>query len=229
MAKEKKNVQVNVESDNPYLNARQVWMERYGTHIQQARTWRMVAILVIITLGISVSGNVYQMTQSKIDRYFVAIDDLGKAVAEKIHNENKPVPERLKLYEVTQVISNWRSVTVDNALQNKMIRSLNAHTAGTARGVLAEWYRDNNPAEVAKSGKLVEVEFRTAPLPVTSDSYRVEWIEVVRNFKGVVIGRQNFEAILTVQISPPTTEEEVMANPAGVYVVNISTAKVLNR
>ena len=93
--------------------------------------------------------------------------------------------------------------------------------------MLKQWYEKNSPYEVAKAGRLVHVEVKGIPLPVTKGSYRVEWNEIVRNLQGVELGRENFEAIATVELLPPVKEEILLANPGGVYITNLSTAKVI--
>ena len=39
---------------NPYLNARQEWLERYGGYISRAAQWRTVAFFCLIITGIDV-------------------------------------------------------------------------------------------------------------------------------------------------------------------------------
>ena len=80
---------------------------------------------------------------------------------------------------------------------------------------------------MAKAGRLVYIEVKGIPLPVSKGSYRVEWNEIVRNLQGIELARENYEAIATVEIIPPHTEEVVLANPGGVYITNLSTAKVI--
>ncbi|NLZ18493.1 MAG: type IV secretion system protein [Desulfobulbaceae bacterium] len=212
---------------NPYLNARQEWMERYGSYISRAAQWRMVAFLALIIAVLSLSGNIVQMTQTKIVRYFVVVDELGKTVAEKIQGHGGGTPEKVVQSAVAQAIVDWRTVTVDTELQKRMINNLTMHTAGATRGVLKQWYEKNSPYEVAKSGRLVHVEIKGLPLPVTKGSYRVEWNEIVRNLQGIELGRENYEAIATVEIVPPASEEIMISNPGGVYITNLSTAKVI--
>ena len=77
--------------------------------------------------------------------------------------------------------------------------------AGSAKGVFAS-VRSNNPYEIAKTGKLVHVEIKGLPLPVSSDSYRVEWQETVRSHAGVLLDSYTYEATVTIQINPPTVE-----------------------
>ena len=212
---------------NPYLNAREEWMERYGNYISRATQWRRAAFLTLIIAALSLAGNVVQMTQAKIVRYCVVVDELGKTVAEKIQGHGGGTPEKVVQAAVAQAIVDWRTVTVDTDLQKRMINRLTMHTAGATRGMLKQWYEKNSPYEVAKAGRLVHVEVKGIPLPVTKGSYRVEWNEIVRNLQGVELGRENFEAIATVELLPPVKEEILLANPGGVYITNLSTAKVI--
>lgn len=214
--------------DNPFLNAKEEWLERHGTYIAQAAQWRITAILALVLAVLSLSGNVYQLTRNRIDRYFVAVDDLGRAVAEKIRNQGGNTPEKVVQATVAQTIVDWRTVTVDKELQKQMINRLNLHVAGATRGMLKEWYGQYSPYEVARQGRLVNVEVRGIPLPVSQGSYRVEWTETVRNLQGNELSRQDYEAIATIELIPPQTEEVLLANPGGVYITNLSTAKRLN-
>ena len=120
--------------------------------------------------------------------------------------------------EIAACISNWRTVTEDVELQQKMIERLSFFMAGSAKGVLREWYEANNPYEIAKSGKLVHVEIKGLPLPVSSDSYRVEWVETVRSHAGVLLDSHAYEATVTIQINPPTVDAVLLRNPGGVYI-----------
>ena len=45
--------------------------------------------------------------------------------------------------EIAACISNWRTVTADVELQQKMIERLSFFMAGSAKGVLREWYEAN--------------------------------------------------------------------------------------
>ena len=125
---------------NPYLEARQEWLERYGSYISRATQWRRAAFLALIIAVLSLAGNVVQMTQTKIVRYFVVVDELGKTVAEKIQGHGGGTPEKVVQAAVAQAIVDWRTVTVDTELQKRMINNLTMHTAGATRGMLKQWY-----------------------------------------------------------------------------------------
>ena len=99
--------------------------------------------------------------------------------------------------------------------------------AGSAKGVLRQWYEANNPYEIAKTGKLVHVEIKGLPLPVSADSYRVEWVETVRSHAGVMLDAHTYEATVTIQINPPTADAVLLRNPGGVYITALSAGKVV--
>lgn len=107
-----------------------------------------------------------------------------------------------------------------------MIQRLSYFVTGSAKGVLKEWFATNNPYEIAKSGKLVHVEIQSLPLPVSSDSYRVEWTETIRSHAGVVLERHTYEATVSIQISPPTSEAVLLRNPGGMYITGLSASRV---
>jgi len=127
------------------------------------------------------------------------------------------------------VIMNWRTVTADLDLQKKMVERLSFFMAGSAKGQMRQWYAANNPFDRAKEGKLVQVSIKGLPLPVSQDSWRVEWTETVRGHTGaVLVDPQTFEATLTVQLQPPATDAQVMQNPGGIAITGLSFSRVLS-
>ena len=214
---------------NPYLNAREEWLERYGNYINRASQWRWATFLTLVVAALSIAGNVMQVHQNKIIPYVVMMDDLGNIAAGGRADQVSATSERVIQAAIAGLIESWRTVTVDTELQKRMLANLTAHTAGAAKGFLKQWFDTNNPYNVAKAGKLVNVEIRGLPLPVSKGSYRVEWAEIVRNYAGAELTRQNFEAICTVEIVPPSTEEVIVRNPGGVYVTSISAAKMIGK
>jgi len=213
--------------NNPYINARQEWLERYGSYISRAAQWRTVAFFCLVLTGISLTGNVIQANQVKTIPYIIEVDQLGKAAAVARADKAGVTPQRLIQAEIAACVSDWRTVTADVDLQQKMIARLSYFMAGSAKGVLREWYEQNNPYEIAKSGKLVHVEIKSLPLPVSPDSYRVEWVESVRSHAGVLLEQHRYEATATIQINPPQTDAVLLRNPGGVYITALSAGKVV--
>ncbi len=212
---------------NPYLNGREEWLERYGSYISRAAQWRMAAFICLLLTGISLTGNVMQASQVKMVPYIIDVDKLANPAVVARADRASATPQRLIQAEIAACVSSWRTVTADVELQQKMIERLSFFMAGSAKGVLREWYEANNPYEIAKSGKLVHVEIKGLPLPVSSDSYRVEWVESVRSHAGVLLDSHSYEATVTIQINPPTVDAVILRNPGGVYITALSAGKVV--
>ena len=212
---------------SPYLNGREEWLERYGSYISRAAQWRMAAFICLIITVVSISGNVIQASQVKTIPYIIEVDKLGNMGAVARADRASATPKRLIQAEIAKCISDWRTVTADVELQQKMIERLSFFMAGSAKGVLRQWYEANNPYEIAKTGKLVHVEIKGLPLPVSSDSYRVEWVETVRSHAGVMLDSHTYEATVTIQINPPTADAVLLRNPGGIYITALSAGKVV--
>ncbi|CAI3228548.1 type IV secretion system protein [Desulfovibrio desulfuricans] len=225
--KSKTTPPVQEKGGSPYLNGREEWLERYGSYISRAAQWRMTAFLCLMIATVSITGNVIQASQVKTVPYIIEVDALGKAAVVARADRASATPKRLIQAEIAKCVSDWRTVTADVELQQKMIERLSFFMAGSAKGVLRQWYEANNPYEIAKSGKLVHVEIKGLPLPVSSDSYRVEWVETVRSHAGVMLDSHTYEATVTIQINPPTADAVLLRNPGGVYITALSAGKVV--
>lgn len=66
---------------NPYLNARLEWDERYGGLISRARNWQLMAAGSLAVAVVAVVGIAYVGSQSKIQPFVVVTDQLGSPVA----------------------------------------------------------------------------------------------------------------------------------------------------
>lgn len=212
--------------NNPYLNGRQEWLEQNGSIVVSRNNWKLLALLLAIVAIISVSGNVYQGIQVKIIPYIVEVDKLGRAAAVAPVDESKRVSLKNVVPSViSMIISDWRTVTADIELQKRMIKRLSYFTTGAAKGYFSEWYRKNNPYERGKNN-LVTVELKSLPLPITDNSYKVEWTEITRNHAGEVIESVRYEATVSTQFSNPKSEQMILHNPTGIFVTNINATKL---
>ena len=211
---------------NPYLNAKEEWLERYGSYIKRAYNWRMATFISLIITALSIFCNVIQATQVKTIPYIVEVDKLGKSTVVARADKASAAPLRLIQAEIAACISDWRTVTADVELQKQMISRLSYFFAGSAKGVLKEWYTENNPYETAKGGKLVHIEIKSLPLPVSTETYRVEWVETVRTHAGAIVNSMMYEALVRIQINPPTSEAILLHNPGGVYITELAASRI---
>lgn len=211
---------------NPYLNARTEWLERYGSYISRAAQWRAVAFITLIIAVMSIACNVIQANQVKTVPYIIEVDKLGKSIVVNRADTASAAPLRLVQATIANCIQEWRTVTADIELQQQMIQRLSFFFAGSAKGVLKEWYATNNPYEIAKAGRLVHVEIKSLPLRVSENSYRVEWLETTRSHAGATLESRMYEATVTIQITPPTSEAVLIHNPGGVYITQLLASRI---
>lgn len=161
--------------------------------------------------------------------FIVQIDSAGKTHSISRLEPQTTLPKEFIQAELAGFIQNWRSVMADFDLQRRMINKLSAFTGGTAKGQLKEWFEANCPYLKAKNGRLVQIEIKGLPLPVSKDSWRIEWQEITRSHTGLLLNTETFEATVSVRIQPPDTEAQIMLNPGGVIVTEISVSRVLNQ
>lgn len=225
--KEKSEKTKPAKGNNPYLNGRDEWLERYGSYISRAAQWRTAAFLCLLITGASITGNVIQASQVKTIPYIIEVDKLGKPAVIGRADAASATPQRVIQAAIASCVTDWRTVTADVELQQKMIERLSFYIAGSAKGVVRQWYETNNPYEIAKTGKLVHIEIKSLPLPVSDDSYRVEWLETVRSHTGVTLDAYVYEATVTIQIKPPVLDAVLLRNPGGVYITALSAGKVI--
>lgn len=215
--------------DNPYFQARDQFFDSVGYPVKAAYQWRLAAFVSFFLLALSLTGNVIQASREKVVPYVVAVDSLGAALAVKRADTASPTPIAVVQAELANLIINWRTVTADLDLQARMVDRLSGFTRGAAKGVLTEWFEKNNPVGRAKSGRLVSVNIKGVPLPVSQNSWRIEWQETTRNHVGVTVESNQYEATMTVMIQPPRTDAENLRNPGGVYITELSFGTILSK
>jgi type IV secretion system protein VirB5 len=214
-------------TQNPYLDGHSEWQEMFGSYVHQAFIWKITALICLLITLISVYGNVYQAKQNKVVPYVVEIDKLGQSRAVSRADTAAPIPRSLIQSELAEVVINWRTVTADLDLQRRMVDRLSSFVTGAAQGFIAEWFENNNPYTVAKENKLVQVEIKGLPLPVSNESWRVEWTETIRSHTGSFLSATTYEATMRIRIVPPTADAQIMANPGGVWITELSYSRVL--
>jgi len=204
--------------DNPYLNARREWNERYGDYIAQARNWRLAAILAILTALITASGLAYIGSQSQIVPYIVRVDKLGSAAAVDRADQTFKPDNQLIVASLARFIANIRSVYTDAGAERALLKEayamINERGDGYVR--LNDYMRAHDPFERAKTETvIVEVE---SVLPLSADSWRIEWREETRTRDGSKPQSQHWQANVSITINPPSDEATIRLNPLGIYI-----------
>jgi type IV secretion system protein VirB5 len=218
--------QLQAES-SPYLAARREWDERYGSLITRARNWRIAAVLALAVALVATCGLIALSAKAKVIPYVVAIDNLGRVLAAGPADQASRADDRLKRAALFQWVSDLRTVTTDGVAQRKAIDRVYSMIANgsPAQVEIGDFYRNDPPFDRAQK-KTVEVDVK-AVFPVSDRTYQVEWTEIVRGLSGQIESQDNWKGSVTIAISPPNDERLIRINPLGIYVTNVSWAKVL--
>lgn len=210
---------------NPYVEARREWNERYGDYIQQAYNWRLMAILSGLATLVSVAGVTWIGAQSRVVPYVVEVDKRGEVSS--VSRADQPIevdPRIIKAY-LARFVADWRTITVDRQAQKGAIDRVYAMLpkSSIALNKLNEYYRARNPFVVAAK-ESVDVDI-TNLLPISGETWQVEWEEETRDERGEVKGVQKMKVSIIVGITPPSDESLIIVNPLGVYITDLNWSK----
>ncbi len=211
-----------ITEDDPhsaiYLAARREWNERYGSYIAQAHTWRLTAFLSLGISAVAVSGVVWIGAQNRIVPYVVQTDKLGDALAIQRADVAAPLDPRLIRSQLARWIADVRSVYTDVSAQREVIAEAYAMVDQNAAAFqqLNDWFRAHEPFTRAQT-EIVGVQVQSV-LPLSANTWRVEWREVLRSRDGTKVSGDPWQAVITVAVKPPVTDADVLANPTGTFV-----------
>lgn len=201
-----------------YMAARREWNERYGSYIAQAHAWRLTAVASLAVALVAVSGVVWIGAQNRVVPYVVETDKLGDARAISRADSAAPADPRLIRAGLARWISDVRTVYLDVAAERAVVGEayvmVNRNAAALAQ--LNEWFSRRDPFQRAQTETVgVAVE---SVLPISAHTWRVEWREDRRGRDGTGDPPSQWQATVTISISPPTDDATILVNPLGLYV-----------
>jgi type IV secretion system protein TrbF len=215
-----------MKDSNPYVEARREWNDRYLDLVRARRWWQITAIAELLLMGVLSGGLVALSLQHKTVPYVVEVDALGAATAVKPADAApRPTDERIMRYQLVAFIRGTRTVMTDRAAMKRTLDQVYAYARGSARTFLDDHYRANNPFEIAKTYTVLPAV--TSLLQLSDRSWQVRWSEEQRGLDGVLLGRSQWEAVLSVETVPSTKADAIQANPFGLYVTEIRWTKQL--
>jgi type IV secretion system protein TrbF len=217
------------EALNPYLHSagRRAYQDSYREHVVAARRWRITGMLALIVAGLSVTGMVMIASQAQVVPYVVKVDRLGAAVAAHRADIAAKPDKAVIVAQLARWVTAVRSVWVDAGAQRGLVKEAYAmiNARADAYGVLNDHMRAHDPFQRAKT-ETIAVEVLSV-LPLSPDSWRIEWREETRSRDGVRAGAREYQATVTVSFNPPTDEATIRANPSGLYINSFSWAERL--
>lgn len=206
---------------NPYLDGKRLWNDHVGRVIAARSLWQLVALLSLL-LALAGMGTVAHIaTRSRFVPYVVEVDQVGNVEAVKRAAAMAPAKRDVIVAQLGSFITLARRVTTDIALQGAAVKGTLAMLAegDPATQKMASYYMgDGHPVHRARE-VTVTTEIHST-LPLSADTWQVDWLETVYNRQGELQERVPMRAYLEVYQSEPkaTDEEALRANPLSIYV-----------
>jgi type IV secretion system protein TrbF len=201
-----------------FLNMKRQWNDTVSGYIIRERQWKLVALLALGLCFLCAGGLVIIGTQNKLVPYVVAVDKLGATMAVSRADVASKPDTRLIRAQLARWVETVRSVYQDAGAERESLTAAYGMIRKTdpAYKKLNEYYSKQDPFQrAAKEG--VDVEISTV-LPISDQTWQVQWIETSHSSKGELIGSVPMQANVTVAIDPPTEERTLLKNPLGIYI-----------
>lgn len=224
MAKDKSNDYDN----NPYLDAKAEWLERYGGYIKQKRNWQIVAFICLVITLVSVLYVGYMGTQNKLIPYVIEVDKLGNTAQVGMVRENIDLKsENVVKYSLNTFVYSWRTVWGSPEIQRKFILDAYKYVKPQSAAFTQanDFYKKNNPFERGTKEK-VKVAIKSI-VPQNINTWQVEWEEITTNLAAEELSKKTWRGLFTIEQITPTTEEQIMKNPLGIFITDFNFAKIL--
>ncbi|MGX5637613.1 conjugal transfer protein TrbF [Brevundimonas diminuta ATCC 11568] len=203
----------------PYQRAGQVWDERMGLAVAHARNWRRFAAANLVLAAGLGAGWWSQAQRAEVRPFVVEVSDWGETQRITALDGRYEPTEAQTAHALAGFIRNVRSKSIDPIVIRQNWLAAYDLTAPRAAAFLNAWAQSHDPfAEAGREAVTVEVLNVVRRSPRT---YDLQWRET-RFLDGQQTGAERWRALITTRIQPPRTEAELMKNPLGLKIEDIS-------
>jgi len=203
------------EPSTPYQRAGQEWDLRIGSSADQAKNWRLCALLSLAVSVLTVLILIITLATHKEKIFIAEVTKEGRVVNVAPLTIKYQPNEAQKEYFIANFIELTRSLTLDPVAVKKNWVSAYNFLSNRGAKQFSKYFKEANP--IAILGKKTVTIQITDINPVSPATMHVNWTETTVNTNG----------IFTIALKQPTTRAEILRNPLGIYIVdfNISTPK----
>ncbi|MDI2113886.1 VirB8/TrbF family protein [Commensalibacter nepenthis] len=227
--KKEKNIKLPDKGENPYLNARQEWMERYGSYIQSAKNWRYCAFAALGLSAFLVANNWHLANKSQTVPYILEVNKQGQTFfggVPTVASVSNPVIIKAAL---ETWIRDARSVLTDPIAERHYIDTVYSFLAkgSPAYHTLTDWYANRQPFALGQE-QSIDVQNLSA-LAVgdinTTKTWTVTWDEVTIKNDGTKT-QEHWSANITFKTVPvKATDAIANVNPIGLLITSFSWSR----
>jgi type IV secretion system protein VirB5 len=203
----------------PYQRAGQVWDERMGLSLAHARNWRRMAFANLAVAGFLGAGWWMQAQQAVVKPFVVEVSQWGQTERiTALDGRYEPTQAQIS-HALATWIRNVRAKSVDPiVIRQNWLAAYDYVTPKTA-SFLNSWAQVHDPfADVGREAVNVEV---LNVVRRSDRTYDLQWRET-RFVNDQQAGQERWRALITLKLQPPRTEAELLKNPLGIRIEDVS-------
>lgn len=215
----------NEEVVSPYQRAKEAWDQRIGSARVQAYSWRLIAFFALLLLVLSVVGNIYLGSQSKIMPFVVELKPTGEAgVLGSAASLSAQSSENAAKFFISRFIMLAREIPADAVLIKRNMDKLFQLVSVQGKSLLAERFKDQSPAkEFQEKNRALKI---ASVLAISNNVYQVDWFEAEYDKNGQRLAEYPMRGTFKIAWLKPQSEEQLQENPLGIFVDYFSWTKL---
>ena len=211
------------EPITPYQRAQQEWDMRIGSARVQAKNWRLCAFFSLLLTAIFAGIVILVLARHKDKIYIAEVTQEGRVVNVAPLSVRYQPNEAQKEYFVAHFIELIRGLSLDPVAVKQDWLHAYDYLSGRGAERFNNYFKTNNP--VAWLGKKTITVKILDVNPVSPSTVYVNWVETITNTNGQEEGKKNYSGVFTIVLKQPTTREEILRNPLGIYIVDFNISE----
>lgn len=218
---EKDSSQRKKTLDNPYLEARAEWDDRYWRLSESKRNWQLAFGAVTVIALILAVTNTRLATQSHI--LPIAVETCqGTTTGILPVQVNGSALDMIVRFSLSQFIVNARTIVSDTDAQKALLDKVYAYSADNTLPFLADYYDKNDPFTLAAT-QTAEVNILES-MPISANTWQVTF-DVTDKGQGGNGEQSRWLATLTYR-QGEVNPKYIAVNPFGLYVTNVTWTQI---
>ncbi len=211
-------------AESAYLKAKEIWDNRIGNARVQAYNWRLAFFCTLGVCLVLVIGLIFQSAKSSITPYVVEVGKDGEvlAVSKAVHAKGNPTDPQIK-YFLSKWVTDVRAMPLDPVVKKQSWVGAYAMMRQRAATKMNELIKKDDP--MSKLGEQTIAVTPTAIVRMSDSTFQVRWTEDVYSKEGAIKESYRMTGLISIEFTQPTTEQELMRNPLGMYVTDFSYSR----
>lgn len=216
----------NQMAETPFSPLQQ-WDRITGAAIDEAKTWRRVAVIAIASFIASLGVLIWAYSLPKKIPVIITLSELGEAKyigdASKYSYTGITVPEVAIHSALKTFVINTHTIPLDVEVLRQNLENCYAYLTSTTATKFTTRLKAESPfnlINVVRQKVLIE-----SLLNLTKNSYQIDYIIETTRPDGTYGEKKKMRAIFTVKMYEPPADDIIM-NPLGIYITDFDFTEV---